>query len=239
MTDRWTELLSDYLDNGLDAGSRTELESHLRGCSDCSEALDDLRVVVARARSLPARDGAPNVDLWPAIEARIHGAARAPAVISVRRESAWTHRRISFSLPQLAAACVTLAIVSGSAIWYARQSALDDRTIRSGALIAGTADVERSRGGFGDALPAGTNAAPSKASHEELRRILAEGRDKLDPATIRTLEESLTIIDIAIVQARRALEADPANPYVRTHLDKTMQRKADLLRRATMLASAP
>lgn len=241
MTDRWTELLSDYLDNGLDAGSRTELESHLRGCSDCTEALDDLRLVVARARSLPARDGAPNVDLWPAIEARIHGAALPPAPvrIPVRRGPAWTHRRVSFSLPQLAAACVTLAIVSGGAVWYARQSALDDRTIRSGALIAGTADVARSRGGFDNALPAGTNAAPSKAGHEELRRILAEGRDKLDPATVRTLEESLTIIEIAIAQARRALEADPANPYVRTHLDKTMQRKADLLRRATMLASAP
>lgn len=247
MSDRWTELLSDYLDDGLDAGSRTELESHLRGCPDCSEALQGLRLVVARARSLPARGETPNVDLWPAIEARIRGAAlppaaHPPAVIPVRRGSAWTKRRVSFSLPQLAAACVALAIVSGSAVWYARRSALDDRMMRSGGLIAGTGDAQRSGNGFGDAVPARTNpgqVAPSKAGLEELRRILAEGRDKLDPATVRTLEESLTIIEIAIAQARRALDADPANPYVRTHLDKTIQRKTDLLRRATMLASAP
>jgi len=244
MSDRWTELLSDYLDDGLDAGSRTELESHLRGCPDCSEALHDLRLVVARARTLPAHGETPNVDLWPAIEARIRGAVLppAPAVIPVRRGSAWTKRRVSFSLPQLAAACVALAIISGSAVWYARRSALDDSTARSGGLIAGTADVGRSRDGFGDMTPAGTNrgqTAPSKAGLEELRRILADGRDKLDPATVRTLEESLTIIEIAISQARRALEADPANPYVRTHLDKTMKQKVDLLRRATMLASAP
>jgi hypothetical protein len=244
MSDRWTELLSDYLDDGLDAGSRTQLESHLRGCPDCSEALQDLRLVVARARTLPARGLAPDVDLWPAIEARIRGAALppAPAGFPVRRGSAWTKRRVSFSLPQLAAACVALAIISGSAVWYARRSALDGPTVRSGGLIAGTADVDRSRNGFGDMIPAGTNrgqTAPSKAGLEELRRILADGRDKLDPATVRTLEESLTIIEIAISQARRALEADPANPYVRTHLDKTMKQKVDLLRRATMLASAP
>ena len=209
--------------------------------SDCSEALDDLRGVVARARSLPARDtsAGPGIDLWPSIEARIRGlAARPAAAIAARRPAGWSSRRVSFSLPQLAAACLALAIVSGSAVWYARRSGLE-QTAYSGGLIVGTADTGRV---FGGAVPAGSDGrknAASKAGAEELRRILSEGRDKLDPATVRTLEESLAIIEIAIGQARRALEADPANPYVRAHLDKTMQRKADLLRRATMLASAP
>lgn len=242
MTDRWTEILSDYLDGGLDTAARRELESHLRACPDCTDALDDLRSVVARARSLPARDHAPDVDLWPAIEARIRGAAAQPqaappAVIPMRRPASWTARRVSFSLPQLAAACLALAIVSGSAVWYARRSGLE-QPVRSGGLIVGTADTGSAYYG---AVPAGTDArkgSAGKAGLEELRRILSEGRDKLDPATVRTLEESLAIIEIAIGQARRALEADPANPYVRAHLDKTIQRKTDLLRRATMLASA-
>jgi hypothetical protein len=215
-----------------------ELESHLRACTDCSEALDDLRVVVARARSLPARAVSPEVDLWPGIEARIRGAAAPrPIVAPVPRSVAWTTRRVSFSLPQLAAACLALAIVSGSAVWFARRSGLE-QTTRSGGLIVGTADTGTV---FGGAVPAGAEnrkGLASKAGLEELRRILADGRDKLDPATVRTLEESLAIIEIAIGQARRALEADPANPYVRAHLDKTMKQKVDLLRRATMLASA-
>ena len=47
------------------------------------------------------------------------------------------------------------------------------------------------------------------------------------------------VIEIAIREARRALDADPRNPYVRAHLDETMRRKVELLHRATMLASAP
>ena len=238
MSDRWTEILSDYLDGGLDAASRIELESHLRACTDCSGALDDLRVVVARARSLPARAVSPEVDLWPGIEARIRGAAAPrPLVIPVKQDRAWTTRRVSFSLPQLAAACLALVIVSGSAVWFARRSGLEQAP-RSGGLIVGTADTGTVFGGSVPASAENRKGELSKAGLEELRRILADGRDKLDPATVRTLEESLAIIEIAIGQARRALEADPANPYVRAHLDKTMQRKVDLLRRATMLASA-
>jgi hypothetical protein len=238
MSDRWTEILSDYLDGGLDPASRIELESHLRACTDCSEALDDLRVVVARARSLPGRAVSPEVDLWPGIEARIRGtAAPRPLVVPARQTAAWTTRRVSFSLPQLAAACLTLAILSGSAVWFARRSSIE-QTPRSGGLIVGTADTGSVFGGSVPASAENRKGEVSKAGLEELRRILADGRDKLDPATVRTLEESLAIIEIAIGQARRALEADPANPYVRAHLDKTMQRKVDLLRRATMLASA-
>lgn len=240
MSDRFTESLSDYLDGGLSASARTELESHLRGCSECSETLEGLRNVVQRARMLPERSASPEIDLWPGIEARIQGTVLPIPGIQFRRGPSWASRRVSFSMPQLAAACLAFAIVAGSAVWYARKSGLE-QTVQSGDLIIGSTDAG-SAPSFTDATPSaagGLRGEASKAGLEELRRILAEGRDKLDPATVRTLEESLMIIEIAIGQARRALEADPANPYVRAHLNKTMQRKVDLLRRATMLASAP
>ena len=240
MNDRFTESLSDYLDGGLPASARAELESHLRGCSECSETLEGLRNVVQRARMLPERSASPEIDLWPGIEARIQGTVLPIPGIQVRRGPSWASRRVSFSMPQLAAACLAFAIVAGSAVWYARKSGLE-QTVQSGDLIIGSTDAG-SAPSFTDATPSaagGLRGEASRAGLEELRRILAEGRDKLDPATVRTLEESLMIIEIAIGQARRALEADPANPYVRAHLNKTMQRKVDLLRRATMLASAP
>jgi anti-sigma factor RsiW len=240
MSDRFTEMLSDYLDGGLDDSARKELTSHVRGCPECAETLEDLRLVVARAHTLPERAPSPDVDLWPGIEARIRESAR-PAVVRINRGSTWTARRVSFSLPQIAAACLAVAVVSGGAVWYARKSGLE-QSVRSGGLIVGTAETGEGGSALRLAVPSGADGARGaerRAGLEELRRILAEGRGKLDPATVRTLEESVTIIEIAIGQARRALEADPANPYVRAHLDKTMQRKVDLLRRATMLASAP
>jgi hypothetical protein len=78
---------------------------------------------------------------------------------------------------------------------------------------------------------------PHEEAISELRRALSSNRDKLNPATIRTLEANLAIIDLAIDQARRALAADSANTYVREHLAETMRRRVQLLQRATMLAS--
>jgi hypothetical protein len=51
------------------------------------------------------------------------------------------------------------------------------------------------------------------------------------------LEENLATIDLAIEQCRRALEADPANAYLTSHLASARQRKLALLRRATALTA--
>src|SRR5258708_4455915 len=79
--------------------------------------------------------------------------------------------------------------------------------------------------------------APHEEALWELRKARARKRDQLGPATIRTLESNLAIIDLAIDQAKRALVADSANTYVKEHLADTMRRKVELLQRATMLAS--
>jgi hypothetical protein len=71
----------------------------------------------------------------------------------------------------------------------------------------------------------------------ELEQALAAGRGRLDPRTLRILEENLRTIDRAIAEAQRAVAADPANTWLRSHLASTMQRKVELLRTATMLAA--
>ena len=228
MSDRWTDSLSEYLDGGLGTDDRRLLAAHLVVCPECKAALDDLRLIATRARALPA--GEPDSDFWPGIEARIRGAAPAAGSILVTPRGGWSERRFSFSLPQLAAACVALAVLSGGAVWY--------------ALFHAPSRVPGGLAGRGDSIAA-YNASTADSDHaalkdvEELRNILDSGRDKLDPATVRSLEESLMIIDLAIRQGKRALDADPHNPYVKAHLDETMRRKVDFLRRATILASAP
>lgn len=227
MSDRWTSQLSDYLDGGLGDQERKLLAAHLVVCPECTDALEDLKLIAARAQSLPSP--APSEDLWPGIEARLRGAASAAVWTPAPPQRVrFASRRVSFSLPQLAAACVALAVLSGGAVWYAFSHA--------------PSRVPGSLAGRGDS--SSVLAASTPADHvalqdvEELRTLLAGSREKLDPATVRSLEESLTIIDVAIRQAKRALEADPHNPYVRAHLDDTMRRKVNFLRRATMLASA-
>jgi hypothetical protein len=243
MKDAWTERLSEYLDGNLDPADRVAIEAHLPGCRDCAATLAELRSVVERAGRLD--QAGPATDLWPGIAARIAAEARdaapvpaatatAPRVITLRPGREWR-----FSLPQLAAAAVTLMLVSGGAVWFAMRQG----PLRSEVPVAGLESPDPYAVATGDAAGAVVRASLVDNPRyddavAELEHVLAEGRGQLDSSTVRVLEQNLDIINRAVAQARRAVASDPANPYLRSHLTATMHRKADFLRRATVLASA-
>ena len=80
--------------------------------------------------------------------------------------------------------------------------------------------------------------AQFNAAVSDLERILREERDRLDPRTVLVIERNLKAIDDAINEARMALNDDPANAFLNSHLADARRRKLDLLRQATTLASA-
>ena len=218
MSDQWTDRLSEYLDGELKGSERALLEAHLERCEDCAETLAGLRRVLRRARTL--EDRPPTADLWAGVATRIG----APP-----RRSAASPRRFTFSLPQLLAAGVALAVLSGSGAWLLHPA---PRTIAVQPGPVPSASV-----------PVATVGVPSAARSydaavDDLERILAEGRERLDTATVRVLEQNLALIDRAIADARRAVAADSGNMYLNTHLAETMRRKVDLLRQAAALVAA-
>jgi len=236
MTDRWTESLSEYLDGELVPEDRRELGIHLESCADCAQTLRELEQVVERARALP--DRAPEHDLWSAIEARITGRAQAattvePARIPERlpeRPGKRPARRapsvVSFTWPQLVAAGLAVALLASVAFWLGTRG---DRRMATAPRPSSAAP----------AVIASNNPNSNEAAIAELRDALARGRQDLDPQTVKVLEQNLATIERSIHEAKAALDADPANPYLRRHLQETMTRKVDLLRQATFLASAP
>ncbi len=226
MTDRWTDRLSDYLDDALSTSDRRELESHIRDCGDCAAALEDLRAIVASARALAARDveRGMETDLWPEIEARLRDIPVRAVPEPVREP--WPVHRLSFSMAQLAAACVAVLLLSATAVWFAHDWGRRETLARSAA-----------GGGLITAVPA--TSAPAEAAQNEiasLKRVLDERRDRLDPSTLRAIEESLAAVEAAVEQARLALEADPDDPYLVAHLEEMASRQLTLLRRAVDLA---
>ncbi|MBX6364577.1 MAG: zf-HC2 domain-containing protein, partial [Gemmatimonadetes bacterium] len=106
--DRWTDRLSEYIDDELPAEERAQLEAHLAGCAACARTVDELLAVVRAAATL--RDSPPPPELWTGIAARI-----AAPVIPLRPTP--PARRLSLRLPQLAAASVTLVAASGALVW--------------------------------------------------------------------------------------------------------------------------
>lgn len=235
MSDRYTELISDYLDGTLDPGTHRQVERHVAGCTECAALLSDFERVVGRARVLVEDDTPPAEDLWPGIEARLRRAANAPLPVPVMITAVPERRslkpRISFTIPQLAAACLAVVALSTAGAFWIRGS-IDKKE----ASLAQNPSVSQQ-------LPAPAAATMTESQDaikdvEHLKQILASRRNELNPATVAALESSLRSIDSAIRQAQLALAADPKNPYLRDHLDDTMRRKVDLVRRATMLASA-
>ncbi len=262
MQDAWMERLSEYLDEDLERSERESLEAHLEGCADCASVLAELKSVRERARAGLGDSPVPT-DLWPRIEARIESARTRPAPVTelevTRTPRGSRGARFSFSLPELIAASVAIAILSGGAVFAlvkyretgapapgrivakSPESGAPSPTEPAGSAFTPAPEAVPAsaspRTGAGTLAAEGNSGSPHEAAISELRKALARQRDRLDPATIRTLESNLAIIDLAIDQAKRALTADPANTYVKEHLAETMRRKVELLQRATMLAS--
>ncbi len=219
MSDQWTDRLSEYLDGDLKGSERALLEAHLERCEDCQETLAGLSRVVMRARSLDDRP--PATDLWAGIAERI--GAPAPAMARPARH------RFTFSLPQLLAAGVALAVLSASGAWMLHP-ALQTVAVQPTPPVPEGMTI----------TPVATPSAAQSydAAVHDLEQVLAQGRGRLDPATVRVLEQNLALIDRAIAEARRAVAADSANLYLNTHLAETMRRKVDLLRQAAALVAA-
>ncbi|KPK83187.1 MAG: hypothetical protein AMS25_00875 [Gemmatimonas sp. SM23_52] len=233
MSDHWTGRLSEYLDGELNAAERSELESHLAGCQECAKTLEQLRQVVARAQAL--EDRSPAADLWAGIAARIGTDTRDAAVADLeehrRRRGRLGQRRLSFSLPQLAAASVALIILSAGSVW------LLSRTEGPGAETLGPTGEP---GATLVSAPAvsGFGVAGYDAAIAELEGVIEESRAQLDTATVRIIQENLMIIDRAIAQAQRALAEDPASIYLNEYLAATMRQKLEFLRQAAQMAGA-
>src|SRR3989475_4410589 len=232
--DQWTDRVSEYLDGDLGVAERAALEAHVASCPACEAILAELRRVVARAQAI--HDLPPTTDLWPAIAQQIgvSSGAEPHGVVSLPARRA--RRRLSFTVPQLAAAAAVLLLLGSGGAYLTLQRG-------TSPVPPPPAPIPGARPGRGS-MTTLVGWEKTRAKYDvavaELEGALEQGRKsgRLDSATVRVLEQSLVTIDSAIVQARRALAADPGSVYLNQHLADTMRRKLQLLRRASALAPA-
>lgn len=233
MTDRFRDRLSEYRDGELDAADAELVRSHLETCRECEETLAGLEAVARRAAALPARG--PEADLWPRIAERIatgDAPSAAPADLPVRPFRRLLARRFALTVPQMAAAALTLASLSAAGAWIGTRGGGSpmamppSATDASGAALVASGSEEVGVGErYGQAIA-------------DLERTLFDPTRPLPPETEMAIRRALTKIDRAIEDARAALEKLPGDPYLQQHVTSTMRRKAEFLQRAVRLSES-
>lgn len=231
-------VLHDFVDGELTAHERARVADHLAGCPTCQAfvtAVRNLRVEAARTFGAP-RGEVDTPDQWSVIHSRI--AERAPRA---RREGVSPAPRARRWLPggtrlALQAAAVTLLLGLGATsyvawTWWRPVGEGTEGAPSPGAVPTPPALVADNRDGAAAEAIEGAYA-PAFA---QLERLLDEGRTRLRPETVTTLEENLAIVDSALRDIREALSADPGVPAALESMNGLYRAKLELLRHAVTL----
>jgi len=224
--DRWTDRLSEYLDDGLNEHDRARLEEHLAACAECRGVMEGLRAVIRQAGAL--QDRPPANDLWPRIRERIEAGADVVPIEAARPPRG--KGRLAFTFPQAAAAGIALMLFGATTAWFA---------LRDAASPAVVADAQPAAQAPAQFSFTGQLLAPEVQQRlTELEAALDAARERLDPATVAVIVKNLTLVETAVREAEEALARDPANQYLREHLVQTLRTKVGVLERVTDLARA-
>lgn len=210
------ERLNDHVDGLLAAPDAAAVEAHLAACAACRAEAEGLRALLREAAALP-RAVAPPAELWSALRAATSARPARPA---------WTVR---MTRRELAAAAVLLVALSSGIT-----AALVRRGDSPAPPAVAAAEVARPPAAWAEFRRA---EAEYVRTADDLEAVLAGSRDALAPETVRTVEESLRLIDEAIRDAREALARDPANAELSNALAATYRDKIDVLERTLRLSA--
>lgn len=193
---------------------------------------DMLRELQQRTAQLP-RDIMPAPEAWEGIKAQIDSEKKDGLLLPGRRQRPIWQRPVflaAAALLLIAGSSLVTAVVlggraaadRGSAIASAmspRASAPSNPSSSHPATFAEFAAIENDYIGTANSLAA----------------TIESGKTELTPETIAKLKESVRVIDAAILEARRALAADPANKTLIEMLSSSYGQKVDLLLRASAM----
>lgn len=224
MSDLWSERLSEYLDGDLSESEVREISLHLRDCPPCAHEIEGLRRVRARLAELPLSE--PSERVWRSIRGGLEGGRVAPA-----RRWGWP----------LAWASAAVAVSAGVVVLWAPwrgQRLGSDPSVPHEALS----------GGRSIAAPVpGVESLPGAATHDGARAYgeaavawrAALSKERLGAEMGGLLGRNLGSYDRAIEETREAIERDPGDPLLRTHLARMLRSQVRFLKHADTTSAGP
>lgn len=227
------EGMHELLDGLLAPEEAEAAVAHLEACPACRAEHEALLDVVSGLRGLPREARAPE-GAWTAIEARIASGRVGEgddAEVLPFPGSTPRRRRLSFTVPQLAAAAVLVALVSAGSVWMAMNA-------RPGAELPATPLATAPTPDGSAAHMAASGEVAYDAALLELQDLVEENRELLAPETRDALDRSLATIDDAIDDIRQALQKDPNSELLARLLINQQRSKLRVLGQAATAIQA-
>jgi hypothetical protein len=266
--DRFDDRLPALMEGEVSSGERERLEAHAAACDRCGALLAELRGIVHQAGALPELQPSRDLwdDIAARIEAPVVQLEARQAPVVVRRGLSWRAAAAAAAVLVAVTALATWQIAgtstgasgtervavttpevtaptqppAGADTPETLAAAPQESVSREEPRTAPAAPARRPTVSAPEVRNAAADAVTSLYDREiaSLRRMLETRRAELDTATVRVLEENLTIIDGAIEQSRQALARDPNSMFLVDHLNEALGRKVQLLRTVTLLPSS-
>ena len=199
--ERYIDRIQEAVDGTLGSIRRADLEMHIQECDACRALYDNLVRIRDAGAELPALD--PPGRVWLQIAGRLRQEGRirevAPAARPRPSYAAWL------------AAAAALVIAAGGFVLLLHRS-----TPPTGAQTASS--VSSARGNVADAKSVETVESEVDLAQRKfedaisnLENVTKANQSTLDPATSRTINKNLDIVDQAIAESRAAVKAEPAS----------------------------
>ena len=219
--ERYLNAIHELVDGTLGPIRRAELELHLESCDGCRALAADLREIARTARSLDVLG--PPEHVWKSIAGRL----RADRGAGEPARALGRHRSVA-----LLAIAATLVLAVGASLFMLRRPA----TAPPPATTA-QAPGDTGPGNAPSENPVQSVERALAATETEFQRLVeaSEASYTVDPKTAAAMQRNLQVMNEAINESRKALDANPQNAPARSSLYEVLKQKIQFLQETIAL----
>ena len=213
--ERYLNAIHELVDGTLGPIRRAELDLHLESCDACRALAGDLQEIARTTRSLDVLE--PPARVWKSIA----GHLRAERGMTEPAGALGRHRSVA-----ILAIAAALVLAVGASLFMLRAPGTTPRT-------ATTAQ--------GPGEPASGNAASEDPVQSVVKKLAvtetafqdlveaSEATNTVDPKTAAALKKNLLVMNDAINETRKALDANPQSAPARASLYEVLKQKIQFL----------
>ena len=213
--ERYLNAIHELVDGTLGPIRRAELELHLESCDGCRALAADLQEIARSARSLDVLE--PPEHVWKSIAGRLRTER------GMTEPSGALRRHRSMAMLAIAAA---LVLAVGASLFMLRKPVTPPQTTTTaqapGEPGSGNAASEDPVQGVVKKL------AVTETAFQDLVNA-SEATNTVDPKTAAALKKNLLVMNEAINETRKALDADPQSAPARASLYEVLKQKIQFL----------